>query len=329
MICWGSWANTQKLARNWRFELFYFDYAFGVLLLSILAAFTFGTMGFDGFLFLDDIQVAGKRNMAYGFAGGVVFNLANMLLVAAISVAGLSVAFPVGIGLALVIGSILNYLINPQANPLLLFAGVGLVLGAIIVDALAYKSWTATRAGVGGTPSKAKGGPRQTGSKGILLSLAAGVLMGLFYPLVELGKSGPTRLGPYSIAVVFSLAVFLSTFFFNPFFMFFPVQGKPVEFRQYFRGTWRHHLLGVAGGIIWCTGAVANFVASSADPEIQVGPAVSYAMGQGATLISALWGLLLWKEFAGADTSTRRLIFAMLALFVAGLAMVSLAPLYA
>src|ERR1700720_107849 len=174
MLCWGSWANTFKLTGNWRFELFYFDYSIGVLLAAVFAAFTFGTMGSDGFQFLDDLMQTGKRNIFYGFLGGVVFNLANMLLVAAISVAGLAVAFPVGIGLALVIGVIWNYALKPQGNPVLLFTGAAIVVGAIILDALAYRALEAGKA--------AQAARRVTG-KGIVLSLVSGVLMGSFFPL--------------------------------------------------------------------------------------------------------------------------------------------------
>jgi glucose uptake protein len=329
MLCWGSWANTLKLSGKWRFELFYFDYAFGVLLASVIAAYTFGTFGYDGFLFMDDLMRAGKRNMVLGFAGGVVFNLANMLLVAAISVAGLAVAFPVGIGLALVIGVIWNYILNPQGNPTFLFLGAGLVVLAIIVDAFAYRSLEFQRA-----EERIKAGLSRTlrpkvSMKGILLSLISGVLMGSFYPLVEMGKSGDTGLGPYAIAFVFALGVFFSTFVFNLYFMNLPVQGEPVEMLDYFRGTAKQHLLGITGGLIWCDGTVANFVATSAPQEIQVGPAVSYAIGQGATAVSALWGLLVWKEFAGADAKVKSLLVLMFFLFLSGLALVSIAPLFA
>jgi len=330
MICWGSWANTQKLTGRWRFELFYFDYTFGVLAAAIIAAFTFGSLGFDGFLFMDDLMRAGRRNMAYGFAGGVIFNLANMLLVAAISVAGLAVAFPVGIGLALVIGVVWNYLINPQGNPTLLFTGVAIVVVAIVVDALAYRAHATSRAKAAIKTGQAKSVIPKTGWKGIVLSLASGLLMGAFYPLVELGKQGEeTGLGPYAIAFVFALGIFFSTFVFNLFFMNLPVEGEPVEILDYFKGKLKQHLLGIAGGIIWATGTISNFVAASTPREVQVGPAISYALGQGATLVSALWGLLVWKEFRGADPRVRVLLVVMLLLFAAGLGLVSIAPLYA
>lgn len=320
MLCWGSWANTFKLTRNWRFELFYFDYAFGVLVAALIAAFTFGSLGME-LSFIDNLSIAGKRQIFYGLAGGAVFNLANMLLVAAISIAGLAVAFPVGIGLALVIGVVWNYLLKPQGNPTLLFSGAALVVAAIVVDAMAYRAHAAS---LPWDASRRSGG----GAKGILISLVSGLLMGSFYPLVEMGKAGELGLGPYAIAVVFAAGVFGSTFIFNIYFMNLPVEGEPIEFKDYFRGTPGVHALGLLGGVIWAIGAIANFAAASAPPSVNVGPAISYAIGQGATMVSTLWGLLVWKEFAGSIPSVKMLIVVMFALFLAGLGMVSIAPLY-
>lgn len=332
MLCWGSWANTFKLSGKWRFELFYYDYSLGVLLAAIIAAFTFGTLGFDGFQFLDDLRIAGKRNIAFGIAGGVVFNLANMLLVAAISVAGLSVAFPIGIGMALVIGVIWNYRLKPQGNPVLLFAGAAIIVAAIVMDALAYRAHAAERIKATVKLGKTRSTAVQVSLKGIIISLISGVLMGSFFPLVEMGKAPPGDegfgLGPYAIGFAFAVGVFCSTFVFNLFFMNLPVEGEPVEMLEYFKGNAKQHLLGIAGGIIWYAGTIASFAAASAPPKIQVGPAVSYAIGQGATMVSALWGLLVWKEFAGAEPRVRVMIAVMLILFVIGLAIVSVAPLF-
>ena len=329
MICWGSWANTFKMTRKWRFELFYFDYAAGVGIAAVIYAFTAGNMGFDGLMFMDDFMHAGKRQWLYGFSGGVVFNLANMLLVAAISVAGLSVAFPVGIGMALVIGVVLNHLIKPSGNAFLLFAGCAVVVAAIVVDAIAYRSLARTQQLEQIKAGLARSTRVRVPVKGIVLSIAAGLLMGLFFPLVEMSKAGEIGLGPYSAGFVFAAGVFLSTFVFNLFFMNLPVQGEPVEMLDYFRGRFRDHLMGWLGGIIWYTGAIASFAAASAPPEVQVGPAISYAIGQGATMVSALWGILVWKEFAGADTRAKSLLVMMCALFLTGLTLVSIAPLYA
>jgi glucose uptake protein len=320
MLCWGSWANTFKLAGKWRFELFYYDYSLGLLIAATIYAVTFGNLGSDGFAFVDDLVHAGKRQILFGAVGGIVFNLANMLLVAAISLAGLSVAFPVGIGLALVIGVVWNYILKPQGNPVLLFTGAAIVVAAIVVDAFAYRALEA---------GKATQAARRVSGKGIALSLVSGVLMGSFFPLVEMGKAGPLGLGPYAIGFVFAVGVFLSTFIFNLFFMNLPVEGPPVAMSEYFKGTSGQHLLGVIGGLIWATGTIANFVAASAPESVQVGPAISYALGQGATMVSALWGLLVWKEFAGASGRVRALVVIMLVLFVCGLALISAAPKYA
>jgi glucose uptake protein len=333
MVCWGSWANTFKLAGKWRFELFYFDYAIGVMLAALVYAYTFGTLGFDGFLFIDDLMHSGRRQWFYGFTGGVIFNLANMLLVAAISLAGMAVAFPIGIGMALIIGVVWNYVIKPVGNAPLLFFGCAIIVGAIIVDAFAYRGLAALKFEQLAKAGKVKSTRKTVSIKGVVLSIICGLLMGSFFPLVTMGRAsdlggtaGDVGMGPYAIGVIFALGVLLSTPVFNLFFMNLPVEGDPVELPEYFRGSIKEHALGWLGGIIWMTGGMANFLASSAPPEVQVGPAISYAIGQGATMVSALWGVLVWKEFAGADSRVRLLLVLMFVLFLCGLAMVAVAP---
>ncbi len=341
MICWGSWANTMKMSGKWRFELFYFDYTIGLILAALIAALTFGS--FDpgtltdssspAFSFLDNLAVGSKKSMAQAVGAGVIFNLANLLLVAAIAIAGLSVAFPIGIGIALLVGTALNYILKPAGSPALLFGGAGVILLAIIVTAMAHSAHAAAKARAAAREAQpAIRGQERTRPpspvKGIVISIVSGVLMGLFYPLVELSKMGDLGMGPYAAAFCFGVGVLISTPVFNLFFMNVPVEGNPIGFKDYFKGTPRQHLLGLAGGMIWSIGMVSNFVASSATRAATVGPAASYAIGQGATLVSTLWGLLLWKEFAGADSKVQRLIVIMLVLFVIGLAMLSVAPLY-
>jgi glucose uptake protein len=333
MICWGSWANTFKLAGKWRFELFYFDYAIGVMVAALVYAYTFGNLGFDGFLFMDDLMHTGRRQTAMGFAGGIVFNLANMLLVAAISLAGMSVAFPIGIGMALIIGVVWNYAIKPAGNPVLLFFGCAIILGAIVVDALAYRNLAAMQFEQIAKAGKAKSTRKTISFRGVIISIVSGLLMGSFYPLVTMGRAsdlggtaGDLGMGPYAIGAVFALGILLSTPVFNLFFMNLPVQGEPIEIPEYFRGSLKDHALGWLGGIVWMTGGMANFVASSAPASVQVGPATSYAIGQGATMVSALWGLLVWKEFSGSDSRTKHLLVVMFVLFLCGLALVAVAP---
>jgi glucose uptake protein len=309
MFCWGSWANTQKLTKGWRFELFYWDYVWGILLGAVLIGLTLGrTDAASPDSFFQNLSAADSMHLAYAFAGGVVFNISNILIVAAIAIAGLAVAFPIGIGLALVIGSVLNYIITPKGNPLMLFGGIALVCVAIVLDALAYRKISADT---------------KVSKKGIVVSLLGGFGMGLFYPFVAKGISGENHLGPYSVAFVFALGILLSTIPANYIFMRRPVSGPPVAMRDYLQGTGAVHFWGVLGGLVWVIGTISNFVASYAQ---MVGPAISYSLGQGATMVAAIWGVFVWKEFRGAGADTKRLLALMFLFFIAGLTCVALAP---
>ena len=309
MVCWGSWANTQKLCKNWRFELFYWDYVWGILLIAVFMGFTLGTTSPGSpDSFMANLGLADAHHLLLAFVGGIVFNIANILLVAAIAIAGLAVAFPIGIGLALVIGSILNYIITPAGNPLLLFGGIALVCVAIVLDAMAYRRISQDL---------------KLSTKGILLSVLCGVGMGLFYPFVAKALTGPHHLGPYTVAYVFGIGVLVCTVPMNYIFMRRPVSGPPVGLADYLKGSKSLHFWGVLGGMIWGVGTISNFVASYVQ---MVGPAASYALGQGATMVSAIWGVFVWKEFAHADRSARRLLALMFAFFIAGLILVALAP---
>ncbi len=314
MVCWGSWANTQKLAgKEWRFQLFYWDYSIGVFLLALVLALTAGSAGGAGRPFVDDLRQAGAGPLGSAFAGGVVFNLANILLVAAIDIAGMAVAFPVGIGLALVLGVVTNYLAAPIGNAALLFLGVSGVVLAILFSAAAYRRLAA-------------GTSKPTG-KGIALSLVAGLLMGYFYRFVAASMSPDFvrleagKLGPYAALVVFSLGILLSNFVWNTLAMARPFVGPPVPFGDYVaKGSARVHLVGVLGGVIWSLGMSLSIIASGA-----AGFAISYGLGQGATLVAALWGVFIWKEFKGAPAGTNRLLSLMFASFVVGLGLIVLA----
>jgi glucose uptake protein len=315
MFCWGSWANTLKMCPRFRFQLFYWDYAIGLTVAAILLGLTAGSLGHSGQPFVDAVIQAPLSAILFAACGGVVFNIANLLLVAAIDVAGLAVAFPVGIGLALVVGAVSSYLVSPAGNPLLLFGGVALVTVAILLDAAAYR--------------RRESSAKATTTRGIVLSLLAGVLMGCFYPLVAQALSstpGKPSPGPYAVALFFALGVLLSTIPANLLLMAKPLDGKPpVDGQGYWRAPLGWHLAGALGGAIWCIGTVANFAASGAH---LVGPAVSYSIGQGATMVSACWGVFVWREFAGAPRSAKLLLFFMFIFFLVGLSTVALAPLY-
>lgn len=311
MLCWGSWANTQKLAsKEWRFELFYWDYAIGVLLFALALAFTLGSTGGAGRSFLADMAQAEMGPLVSAFVGGVVFNLSNILLVAAIDIAGMAVAFPIGVGLALVLGVITNYLASPVGNPVLLFLGVACIVAAIVLSAMAYSRLPAQ-------------GQRTIG-KGIVLSVVAGLLMGFFYRFVAASMSAdfinldPGKLGPYSAIVMFSVGLLASNFVWNTIVMKRPFVGEPVTFSDYFaKGSPRLHLIGLLGGAIWNLGMSLSIIAAGA-----AGFAISYGLGQGATLVAALWGVFIWKEFTGAPSGTLRLLTLMFATFIIGLTLI-------
>ena len=314
MLCWGSWANTQKLAsKEWRFQLFYWDYSIGVLLLALVFAFTLGSMGSEGRTFLEDLGQASAAAIGWALLGGAVFNLANILLVAAIDIAGLAVAFPIGIGIALVEGVAVNYINDPaQVNAVLLALGVAGIVAAIVINALAYRR----------LPAQGE----RTAGKGIAVSIIAGVLMGLFYLLVV--RSMPVeqdgvlvdagRLYPYAAVAVFSAGLLASSFLWNGIVMRRPFVGPPVPFADYFRkGNARLHLIGVLGGMIWSVGMALNILASKC-----ANPSVSYGLGQGATLIAACWGVFVWKAFKAAPRGTGKLLAARFVSYLVGLALI-------
>ena len=334
MFCWGSWANTQKLVnKKWRYELFYWDYVFGVVGAAIVFALTMGSTGEFGRSFCDDLRQAAPEALCWAFAGGVVFNIANILLVAAIDIAGMSVAFPVGIGLALVLGVIWNYMLSPSGNAPALFAGVALVAVAIILSALSYRKRDA--ANVDASADKKPIG------KGLALALICGVLMSLFYFFVAKSlaqirvgdlaldvtldnfKSSPDaalesgKLTPYTANVLFSIGVLLSNCVIMPILMRKPFVGDPVEKGAYCKGTLRDHACGWLGGIIWAIGMTLNVIASGV-----ASAAVAYGLGQGATLMSAIWGVFIWREFKGAPKGVGKILTAMFACFIIGLALI-------
>ena len=310
MMCWGSWGNTQKLAgKSWRYELFYWDYVLGILLFSLLVGFTLGSYGEEGRSFLTDLAQVSPSTFGWIILGGIIFNLANILLSASISQAGMSVAFPVGVGLALVLGVIQNYILQAKGNPVLLFLGVALVVVAIVVNGIAS-----------GRIQKNS----SSGKKGIVLAIVAGVLMSFFYSFVAKGMDLDNfehpaigKATPYTAFFIFSLGIFLSNFLWGTIAMKRPVEGKPVSYADYFKGSGKLHWVGILGGVVWGVGTVLSYIAAG-----KAGAAISYALGQGAPMIAALWGVFVWKEFKGADKKTNAYLAIMFLFFIVGLAMI-------
>ena len=313
MMCWGSWGNTQKLAgKSWRYELFYWDYVIGIVLFSLLIGFTLGSIGSQGRSFVEDLSQVSCSTFAWIIIGGIIFNLSNILLSASISLAGMSVAFPVGVGLALVLGVIQTYILQAKGNPLLLFLGVALVVVAIVVNGIAS-----------GRMQK----DSTSGKKGIILAIIAGVLMSCFYYFVAKGMDldnfehpAAGMATPYTAFFIFALGIFLSNFLWGTIAMKHPVEGEPVSYSTYFKGSCKLHLVGILGGCVWGLGTVLSYIAAG-----KAGAAISYALGQGAPMIAALWGVFVWKEFKGADKKKNQYLAVMFAFFILGLALIVVA----
>lgn len=309
MICWGSWGNSQKLAaKTWRYELFYWDYTIGILIFSVLMAFTLGSFGEGGRGFISDLQQANASALISAVIGGIIFNASNILLSASVSMAGLAVAFPLGVGLALVLGVFINYFSMPKGDPILLFIGVLLIVIAIIINGVA-----ASKNNQSETNNYTK--------KGIILAVIAGVLMSFFYRFVAAAMdlnnfSNPTDglITPYTAFFVFSLGIFFSNFIFNTIAMKKPLTGEALSYKEYFGGSLKAHAVGILGGCVWALGTLFSYIAAG-----KAGAAISYALGQGAPLIAALWGIFIWKEFKGVPKQTNILLGFMFLFFIVGL----------
>jgi glucose uptake protein len=313
MLCWGSWGNTQKLAsKTWRYELFYWDYTIGILLFSLLMGFTLGSFGSAGRSFTADLAQVSAYSVASAIIGGVIFNLSNILLSASVSISGMAVAFPLGVGLALVLGVFINYFSTPKGDPVLLFTGVAIIVVALILNGIAA--------------GKNSGGNEKKSNKGILLAIVAGVLMSFFYRFVARAMDldnfvnpEPGKATPYTAFFIFALGIFLSNFIFNTILMKKPVEGEPVSYATYFKGSLPTHLVGVLGGVIWGLGTLLSYIAAG-----KAGAAISYALGQGAPMIAAFLGIFVWKEFAGCSKLVNSLLAFMFVFFIGGLCLIVL-----
>jgi glucose uptake protein len=302
MIFWGSWANTYKLTRNWRIELYYWDYAIGIFLTSIIVGLTLGTF-FGGTTFTDNLLGADRSAWIYATAAGALWNCGNILLMLGVALVGLAVAFPLSIGLALVFGVIGSYMVMPRGNPLLLFGGVALVFVAVLLNSLAYRA------------AKSGGDAKQKVSRpGLLACLVAGALFSGFGPLVGKSLSTPQPLGPYGVAFFFTFGALLSTVPLLSYFMRHPLEGVPLSWSDYRNGRGRDHAAGLIGAFFWGLGTTFTFVGANS-----VGIALAYAIGQANPLVAALWGVFVWREFKGAPRTANVLLAFMFALYFGGL----------
>lgn len=316
MFFWGSWANAQKIVtKSAPLYVFYRDYVYGILLSAIIVAFTLGSFGNQGRPVFADIQQAELRAILIAVAGGVVFNIGNMLLTVGISIAGISIAMPVGTGLSLAIGLVVNYLADPKGSVALLAIGGVAVLVAMGFSALAYRT-------------KQEQGDQEQSSgtnRGIWIALAGGLVAGFFFRLTsealitDLTKPETGLLTPYSGLLLFSIGLAIS----NPLIEYlvrrFILTDEDGQ-KTYRQTPLREHLVGMGGGVIWGLGMASLLIGSK-----QAGDAVSYGLSQGATIVSVLWGLFAWKEFKEAPKKANRYLWLMSIAYVAGLILIVLA----
>lgn len=324
VICLAGWIGCFKRAGKWRFELFYYDFVLGAGLAAVVAALTFGSLGFDGFLFQDDLMRAGKRSIAYGVAAGGIFNLGNMLLVGAVSVTGVAVVFPISLGLGLIGAAIWNYAGDPQRNLAFLVLGIALILAGMILAGLAHHRTELARAVLQIKAGRAKSTIPQIRWKGVVLAAASGLAMAGFPPLVSLGMEGDAGLGPYAMGAVFIAGVVLSTVVYNLGFMNLPVHGQPVEILDYTRGGVKNHLYGAAGGVIWASGAIASLVGGYGSPA-PLGH-VHFGLAHGAVVLGTLLGLLFWNDAKGKESEgpVRLILAVTVALLACGVTLITM-----
>jgi glucose uptake protein len=310
MICWGSWQNTQNLiGKTWRFEHYYWDFSIGIFLFALLMAFTFGSIGNEGRSFIPDLKQADPGNLLSAAIGGIIWNIGTLLLVAAISVAGMSVAFPIGGGIGWTLGILINYIGKPEGNPFLLFSGTFFIVLAILLSMQSYKKLASHQ--------------KKPTLQGILLSFFAGLCIAFFYRFVAsslaidftLGEAG--KISSYTAVVFFSAGAFLCTVLLNPIFMARPVQGEPVKMSEWFKEGSRTHLLGMLGGAIWCLGNSVSFMSVGA-----ASPAISYGLSNSAPVVAALWGIFVWKEFKDAPKGTNLFLSLMFCCYLIGLVLI-------
>src|ERR1700683_55552 len=302
-ICWGSWANTFKGVKHYRFELFYWDYAIGIFVMSLALASTMGSIDGGPTSFINNVKSADAGNLGRALLAGVSFNRANLLLMAGIDLVGLAAAFPFAIGIALVVGVVLSYVQEHRGNINMLAAGILCAVAAVILDGKAY--------------GELKTGKRAT-RRGILICIISGVLMGLWAPFATRALTHQNALGPYSASVFLCLGALLSCFIWNFYFMKHPLVGQAVDFRDFFRGPVHGHVLGLLGGAIWATGMDFDLVAAQF-----TGVSISYAIGQSAPMGAALWGIFAWKEFAGANTRAKAYLVLMFVFYILAILLVA------
>ena len=337
LLCAGSWASTFKAATRWRYELYYIDFSIGFLLCALAAALTFGSLRPSELTFEDNFLIASYRKLAFAVAAGLIFNLGNVLLLAGISTGGLAVCTPLAAGVALAIGVSWDFIVDPRSNALLLFGGALVVLGAIVLIAIAHLQY---RAGIQEAARKAalQVDPRSKEAKrrpkpvaagvGITLAILSGVILSFAPRVVGLAREGENGVAAYGLTLLFAGGILFSTLIYSPFVINFPIGGSPAGVGDYFRGRMSQHLLGILGGVLLAASAAAVNAVIGSPAQALVGTAMVRGLEQGAPLAAMLWGLLVWREFRGAGDRVKTFLWGGFLLYAVGVAMIVLAPLY-
>jgi glucose uptake protein len=325
MLCLGSWAATYRMTSKWRFELYYLDFALGVFIAAVIVGLTFGSLGWDGFALSDDFRIAGKQKEALAMLGGALFNLGNMLILACVSLSGLTVACLIGLGMMMTSGLVITYFTSPSGNLMMLLAGAGLVVISAAILAIAYRTHALDRLMLLAQQGKTKSTKRTASLKGALLAACGGVVGSIYFPLLAASAEGENGVGPYAQGILFAVGIGVSTVVYGLFFMNLPVQGDPVEIADYFKGKVKFHWLGIGGGILFYIGLASTLILTRAEGRNIVPAYEIRALMLAAALVGTSWGLLRWKEFAGAGGTVRNLLIIALLVFVTGVASLSAA----
>lgn len=294
--CWGTWAVAFKMAGSkWRFEHFYFDFAFGALAASLIAGFTLGSSGRDLTL-ADAFLISSRKQWALAAAAGAVFNLGNMLLLAAVEIRGMTIAFPLAMATAATVTALRILVTSRGDNPALLVAGAALLAASIVLAAMAAGRLSATpAAGAGNQKSIRKEGS----AKPVTLAILGGLLFAFSeFPLRSARQGvGDLSMGPYALALLFCLGILITTVIYNLYFLNLPVHGEPAGFGPYFQGRIGTHLLGVLGGVIFAGGLLGAFVVAEAEGDAALAGGVNAVLVLASAILAALWGLLAFGEF--------------------------------
>jgi glucose uptake protein len=323
LICLGSWANTFKATGSrWRFELFSIDFAVGALLVALIAAYTFGTLGAD-LGFSDRMLVAGRTNQALGLVAGALFALGNMLLLAAVSLLGMSAAFPLCIGSAVVVAALFALFQFGSAQGLWLIGGLTLLVCAVVLDIFAIRRHkNLIRAASARTGAKRPNKKASMSTRGIVVGIISGVVLGCFSPLLQRSFRGDFGLGPYAGLLLVTIALLVSTVVLNLYFMNIAISGEPIGFNAYFTGLPHQHFLGFAGGAIWALGMLAEGLAISAPASIDLDPRLVTILPLASVLLAVFWGFVKWKEYPG---TAKALLVVSAVVFLGGVVLVGLA----